>query len=141
MEWKTFLKHRSSLEYVGFARGAWVGDYMDPFTFLNLFYTEKNDSGTGWHDPKFDAMINQANSTLDPQKRYELLAKAEAYMLDAQPIIPLYTNATNFLKKPYVKGLYPNAGTMHAWKYVYIERDQAKWDRGVPDMSKSILAE
>jgi oligopeptide transport system substrate-binding protein len=141
MEWKTFLKHRSGLEYVGFARGAWVGDYMDPFTFLNLFYTEKNDSGTGWHDPKFDAMINQANSTLDPQKRYELLAKAEAYMLDAQPIIPLYTNATNFLKKPYVKGLYPNAGTMHAWKYVYIERDPAKWDRGVPDMSKSILAE
>lgn len=141
MEWKTFLTHRSSLAYEGFARGAWIGDYMDPFTFLNLFYTEKNDSGTGWHDPKFDRMIDEANSTLDPKRRYQLLAEAEAYMLDAQPVIPLYTNATNFLKKPYVKGLYPNAGTMHPWKFVYIERDQSKWDRGVPDMSKSILAE
>ena len=141
MEWKTFLKHRSSLEYQGFARGAWIGDYMDPFTFLNLFYTAKNDSGTGWHDPAYDRMLDEANLTLDPQRRYELLAKAEAYMLENQPIIPLYTNATNFVKKPYVKGLYPNPGTMHPWKYVYIERDQSKWDRGVPDMSKSILAE
>ncbi len=134
MEWKTFLNHRSNLEYKGFARGAWIGDYMDPFTFLNIFYTASNDSGTGWTDPKYDQMLNQANRTVDPQKRYELLAQAEAYMLESQPIIPLYTNATNFMKKPYVKGFYPNPGTMHAWKFVYIERDPSKWDRGMPSM-------
>jgi ABC-type oligopeptide transport system substrate-binding subunit len=65
-----------------------------------------------------------------------LLAKAEAYMLEQQPFIPLDTAATNWVKKPYVKGLYPNPTTMHAWKFVYIERDPAKWDQGVPDMSK-----
>ncbi|MBA3248632.1 MAG: peptide ABC transporter substrate-binding protein, partial [Pyrinomonadaceae bacterium] len=102
---------------------------MDPFTFLNIFYTASNDSGTGWTDPKYDQLLNQANRSADPQKRYELLAKAEAYLLEQQPMIPLYTNATNFLKKPYVKGFYPNPGTMHAWKFVYIERDPSKWDR------------
>ena len=56
-------------------------------------------------------------------------------MLDAQPVIPLLTNATNLMKKPYVKGMYPNPQTLHAWKFVYIERDPAKWDYGVPDMS------
>jgi len=30
--------------------------------------------------------------------------------------------------------LYPNAGSVHAWKFVYIERDAAKWDYGTPSM-------
>ena len=44
-----------------------------------------------------------------------------------QPVIPLYIQGTNWLKKPYVKGMYPNPITMHAWKYVHIEQDSAKW--------------
>jgi hypothetical protein len=44
------------------------------------------------------------------------------------------TQATNWMKKPYVKGLYPNPGTLHAWKFVYIERDTAKWDRDVENI-------
>jgi oligopeptide transport system substrate-binding protein len=136
MEWKTFLVTRNNLEYDSNARGAWVGDYMDPFAFLSLHYGEKNEGATGWHDPKFDAMCDEANRTPDPQKRYELLARAEFYMLDQQPIIPLVTQATNWIKKPYVKGLYPNPGTLHAWKYVYIERDPAKWDTNVENIMK-----
>ena len=65
-----------------------------------------------------------------------MLAKCEAYMLDAAPIIPLLTTATSWMKKPYVKGMYPNPVTLHSWKWVYIERDSAKWDYGTPDMSK-----
>ena len=128
MEMKTFLSHRAKLEYKGFARLGWSADYMDPFTFLNLFYTDGADNATGWSDPKYSALLDEANSTLDPQKRYEILARAEALMLDQQPIIPLMTTATNWLKKPYVKGLYPNAGTLHAWKFVYIEPDPTKWE-------------
>ena len=134
MEWKTFLSARSKLEYKGFARGLWGADYMDPFTFLSLFYTG-GESGTGWLDPKYVAMLDDANRMLDPKKRYELLAQAEKYMLDAQPVIPIDTGATNWVKKPYVKGMYPNAGSLFPWKYVYIERDPSKWDYGVPDMT------
>jgi len=128
MEFKTFLPLRSKLEYKGIAQGVWSADYMDPFTFLNLFYTDGADNATGWSDPKYSRMLDDANRTLDPAKRYELLAKAEAFLLDAQPIIPLMTTATNWVKKPYVKGMYPNAGTLHAWKYVYIEPDSSKWE-------------
>jgi len=63
------------------------------------------------------------------------LAQAEKYMLDAQPVIPIDTGATNWVKKPYVKGMYPNPETLHAWKYVYIEHDPALWDRDVPIMT------
>ena len=40
MEWKTFLDYRAKLEYKGVARTGWVGDYMDPYTFLDLFTHE-----------------------------------------------------------------------------------------------------
>jgi oligopeptide transport system substrate-binding protein len=107
---------------------------MDPFTFLGLFYTGGNN-GTGWVDPKYIAMLDEANRTLDHKKRYELLAKAEAYMLDAQPIIPIATPAVNWVKKPYVKGMYPNPGSLFPWKYIYIERDQSKWDYSTPNLA------
>ena len=135
MEWKTFLSARSKLEYKGFARGLWGADYMDPFTFLSLFYTG-GESGTGWLDPKYVAMLDDANRMLDPKKRYELLAQAEKYMLDAQPVIPIDTGATNWVKKPYVKGMYPNPGSLFAWKYVYLERDKQKWDYSTPSLTE-----
>ncbi|MBV9209959.1 MAG: hypothetical protein JOZ52_04990, partial [Acidobacteria bacterium] len=135
MEWKTFLDMRAKVEYSGFARSGWVGDYMDPFTFLNLFYTPAGDNGTGWWDPKYVALLDEANKELDQQERYKKLAIAEKYLIDAQPVIPLYTAATNWMKKPYVKGMYPNPQTLHPWKFVYIERDPSKWDYGVPNMT------
>ena len=131
MEWKTFLSYRKKLEYAGMARAGWVGDYMDPFTFLNLFYSEKNDSSSGWFDPKYDKMLDDANSELDEMRRFEKLAQAEFMMIQEQPVIPLQTQATNWIKKPYVKGLFPNPGTLHSWKFVYIEKDPSKWDHEV----------
>jgi oligopeptide transport system substrate-binding protein len=136
MEQKTFLAARAKLEYRGISRNGWGADYMDPFTFLGLYYTPAGNNGTGWWDPKYAALLDEANSTGDPQKRFQFLAKAEALALEAQPVIPLMTTSARWLKKPYVKGMYPNPVSLFPWKYVYIERDPAKWDYGVPDMSK-----
>jgi oligopeptide transport system substrate-binding protein len=137
MEFKTYLPLRNTLQYKGFAIGLWGADYLDPYTFLGLLTTAGNN-GTGWIDPKYEAMLDEANRTLDQQQRYHLLAKAEAYLLAAQPIIPIETAAVNFVKKPYVKGMYPNALSMYPWKFVYIERDSEKWDYGVPSMALSV---
>jgi len=136
MEFKTFMNARSRLEYKGFAFGGWSADYMDPFTFLGLFSTAGGDNSSGWFDQKYVDLLDEANRTLDKQKRYELLARAEKYMLDAQPIIPIETPSVNWVKKPYVKGLYPNAASLFPWKFVYIERDPAKWDYGVPKLTE-----
>jgi len=63
------------------------------------------------------------------------LAHAEKYLIDPQPMLPIDTAPVNFVKKPYVKGMYPNAGSLYPWKYVYIERDPSKWDYGTPSMT------
>jgi len=136
MEQKTFLAARSKLEYKGIARTGWSADYMDPFTFLGLYYTPTGNNGTGWWNAKYAALLDEANNTGDGPKRFELFGQAEALALDAQPVMPLATTSARWMKKPYVKGMYPNPVTLHPWKWVYIERDPSKWDHGVPKMSK-----
>ncbi len=135
MEFKTFMPSRAKLEYKGFAIGLWGADFMDPFTFLGLFSTPGGVNGTGWYDLKYVAMLEEANRNLNQAERYQQLAKAEKYLLDNQPVIPIETSSVNFLKKPYVKGMYPNAASLYPWKFVYIERDSAKWDYGVPSLA------
>lgn len=136
MEFKTFLPYRSAVEYSGMVRNGWVGDYMDPFTFLNLFYSPQNDGATGWWDPKYDKMLDDANQQTDEMKRFEMLARAEFYVMQQQIVIPLGTSGTSWMKKPYVKGMYPNPGTLHPWKFVYIERDPNKWTSNIDNIMK-----
>lgn len=131
MEFRAYIPFFKGLEYDGFALFLWSGDYMDPYTFLSLHYGEENEGASGFHDPKYDAMLDEANAELDVAKRYEKLAEAEALLMKQMPIVPLTVAATNWVKKPYVKGLYPNPGTLLPWKFVYIERDSAKWDTNV----------
>jgi ABC-type oligopeptide transport system substrate-binding subunit len=135
MEFKTFMPSRANLEYKGFAIGIWGADYMDPFTFLGLFSTPGGVNGTGWYDLKYVALLDAANRNLNHEERYQQLAKAEKYMLENQPVIPIETSSVNFLKKPYVKGMYPNAASIYPWKFVYIERDTSKWDYGIPSLA------
>jgi ABC-type oligopeptide transport system substrate-binding subunit len=134
MEFKTFLPMRNALQYDGMAQSLWSGDYMDPFTFLGLHYGFPNDGGSGFQDEKYDKMLDEANAELDPQKRYEKMARAEYYVKEQMPATPLTINATNWLKKPFIKGLYPNPGTLHPWKFVYIERDPNKWDKDAKNL-------
>jgi len=47
------------------------------------------------------------------ERRKQLLAEAEQLFLNEQPVIPLTTTLTNWLKKPYIKGMFPNALTLH----------------------------
>lgn len=135
MEFRTYVDIRSKLEYKGFSFGGWSADYMDPFTFLGLYYVAEGDNCTGWWDKKYVDLLDQANRTPDRLKRYQILSEAETYMIEAQPIIPIETAAVNWVKKPYVKGMYPNASSLFPWKFVYIERDPSKWDYGTPKMT------
>lgn len=134
MEFKTFLPYFKSLQYEGFAQFLWSGDYLDPFTFLGLQYGKDNEGGAGFHDLKYDKTLDEANAELDPEKRFEMLARAEFDLMEQLPLVPLTMAATNWMKKPYVKGMYPNPGTLIPWKFVYIERDPSKWDHDVANI-------
>jgi ABC-type oligopeptide transport system substrate-binding subunit len=122
-EWKVYLETLDNLHYEGVARRGWIGDYVDPNTFLDLFVTGSVNNGSGWTDPRYDAMLKEANSTTDPAERVKKLAECEEYLLRAMPFVPIYTYSWFYLRKPYVRGMEANLRDEHPFKYVWIDRD------------------
>ena len=124
-EWGSYLQATTSLQY-DISRRSWIGDYLDPNTFLEMWRTGDGNNRTGWGEPRYDALLKRAAAELDPGKRFALLAEAEALVLDQGIVIPIYHYSTVELLKPYVKGLYQTALDVHPMKTVWIDRDWQK---------------
>ena len=99
---------RARLEYSGVARGGWIGDYMDPFTFLDLFSTTGGDNGTGWCDPSY-VRHAAATPTASPTRASATRCSRapRRMLLDAQPIIPLYTHGHQLAEEAVREGHVP----------------------------------
>ncbi len=90
MEWKVFLDARHKGAFT-VARSGWFGDYGDPTTFLDLFATGNGHNDAGFSDPHYDDQLARAAAERDPERRLDILAEAERYILQEQvPLIPLY---------------------------------------------------
>lgn len=58
-EWQSFLDAARNLDY-DMARAGWIGDYVDPNTFLDMFVTNGGNNQTGWSFPAYDRLIAAA---------------------------------------------------------------------------------
>ncbi len=103
------------------ARFAWVGDYLDPSTFLDLMGSDNGNNQTGWKNAEYDKLLAAANATGDKAKRYEYYQRCEEILVQEAPIAPLYFYARNNLRRPEVKGWYGNLLDNHPLKGVYLE--------------------
>ena len=101
--------------------GDWVGDYLDPTTFLDLWRSDSGNNHTGWGNAEYDALLFSAARTADAATRAQLLQKAEALMLAAAPIVPIYANTHVFLVQPSVRGWHPTLLDHHPYKHVWLE--------------------
>ncbi len=120
-EWKVFVDTASRLTYSGLAKRAWVGDYVDPNSYLDLFVSGSVNNGTGWTDARYDRMLAEANATTDPVLRMKMLAECETTLLRNMPIVPLHNYVWYYLQKPYVRDLEENLLDQHPFKYVWID--------------------
>ena len=98
----------------------WVGDYLDPSTFLDLFRTGNGNNHTGWTSAAYDQLINDALKAGDDAVRYPLYHRAERLLMDEMPIGPLILGRRNYLVRPSVKGWEPNVLDLHPLKGVYL---------------------
>ncbi|MBW2268452.1 MAG: peptide ABC transporter substrate-binding protein [Deltaproteobacteria bacterium] len=82
-EWQSYLASVDAQDY-DIARAGWIGDYMDPNTFLDMFVTDGGNNRTGWSDPAFDALIaaagNSARAGRAPQALLELAPEPAALL-------------------------------------------------------------
>ena len=72
------------------ARRGWIGDYVDPNNFLDLYLTGGGNNNTGFSDPRYDDMILHQAPQAATRERFDIL-RAETLLMEQMPIIPIYT--------------------------------------------------
>ena len=101
--------------------GAWIGDFDDPGTFLDLLQSASGNNYGRYRSAKFDALYAQANQTLDIKARGELLNEAEQVALDDVAVIPSRFLVTQDIVEPYVKGWIPNVRNFNRSRWLWID--------------------
>jgi len=120
-EFASYMQTTTNLRYA-VARRSWIGDYLDPNTFLEPLRTGDGNNRTGWSDPLYDSLLRAAAATVQPARRFAILREAEGRALDAAVFLPIYHYATHELVKPYVRGLHHTALDIHPLTRVWIDR-------------------
>lgn len=121
-ESKTFAEDKANHRYM-IARGNWYADYNDPTTFLDCLATGNGNNDSGYSNPRYDAILAEANTARDPKRRLALLRQAESIIVEEDlPILPVLHYATPIAIKPHVKGLHVNGRLWFPFRYVKVER-------------------
>lgn len=88
-EWQSYLATMRAGDY-DLGRAGWIGDYLDPNTFLDLWVTNGGNNQTGWSHPVYDRLIAAAGDVnryarepfleglAEPERASALLAAAKA---------------------------------------------------------------
>ncbi|MFW5692591.1 MAG: peptide ABC transporter substrate-binding protein [Thermoguttaceae bacterium] len=111
-EWGAYLTSRRQGRYM-VARAGWIGDYVDPNTFLSLFTSDNPQNQSGWSRAEYDRLIQAAQREPDDRRRLELFHAAERIVLDELPMIPIYLYVSQSMVRPYVEGFYRNIQDVH----------------------------
>jgi oligopeptide transport system substrate-binding protein len=102
---------------------AWAADYPDPEDFLSVnFLSDSKQNEAKYNNSQVDALLRQADTTLDQTKRMDLYHQAEQQILDDAAWLPLTFDKDELLVKPYVKGYAPPGLIIPILRYVSIQK-------------------
>jgi peptide/nickel transport system substrate-binding protein/oligopeptide transport system substrate-binding protein len=101
---------------VGFT--TWIGDFADPYTFLQMWRRDSNLNDARYNDADYESLMDRS-MTEDGRKRWETLAEAEKLLLNRGTVLPIsYTPAINIVDIDEIEGWFPNALDIHPFKYL-----------------------
>lgn len=121
-EWTTYLQRQYDADY-DICAGGWIGDYLDPTTFLEMWIKDGGNNNTAWSSKEYEAKLREAENTADAKRRLEILAEAETILVTDLPVIPVYWYTTNYLLRPEVEGWEPLLLNNHPFKFVRLKKN------------------
>ena len=83
----------------------WCPDYRDPMTFLDLLASSNENNSTGWSDPAYNKLIEQANGEPDRAKRVQLFKAAEDIIEEQAPVAVTNLSGGALTAAPQLKGV------------------------------------
>ncbi|HEY3395828.1 MAG TPA: ABC transporter substrate-binding protein, partial [Lacipirellulaceae bacterium] len=119
-EWGSFQDAQQQMNFT-VSRRAWVADYIDPNTYLDMFVTDGENNCTGFSNAEYDKLIAEAAREPDKTKRIEILQSAERLLMEEMPIIPIYYYVSRNMVRPRVRGLYNTLQDMHPLHAIWID--------------------
>ena len=120
-EWKVYLATESAGDYQ-ISRGGWIGDYVDPNNFLDMFLCNGGNNRTGWCNEEYDRLILEvAPSQSSHEQRLKIFQQAETILLEDMPIIPVYTYTSIKLLHPSVRNFDDNILNQAMYKDLYLD--------------------
>lgn len=123
-EAKVYSDTMRRLDYA-VARFAWVGDYLDPSTFIDIMTGDSGNNQTGWKNAEYDRLVEAARSEPSAAKRYAMFQRCEAILAEELPIAPIYYYVRNNLRRPGINGWHGNLLDLHPLKGVSFETASA----------------
>ncbi len=99
---------------------AW-SDINDPIALLQLFQSASPNNHSNWASADFDHEFTAAGQSPTDAERWTHLQNADALLIDALPIIPLYHENQNYLVQPTVRGWEDNSLGWHMLNGVSLE--------------------
>lgn len=117
-EWKVFVANRRQRRVTEVFRGGWIADYDDAGSFLDLFAPGSPLNWSGFADAGYERLLSEARAASDPDARARLRGEAEARLLDAYPIVPLYFYTSKHLVSPRLRGFEPNPLDRHPSRFL-----------------------
>jgi oligopeptide transport system substrate-binding protein len=100
-EWAVFQDTTKNGDF-DIARGGWIGDYLDPLTFLGLLRSDAVYNVANWANDEYDRLLEES-ATASGVERDEMLYKADEISMMEVPYAPIYYYTDPDLIQDYVK--------------------------------------
>jgi peptide/nickel transport system substrate-binding protein/oligopeptide transport system substrate-binding protein len=98
----------------------WIGDFADPYTFLQMWCRDSNLNDARHNDSDYEALIEKSMAE-EGAARWQTLAEAEKLLLARGNVLPIsYSPALNIIDLGEMSGWYPNVLDIHPFKYLAI---------------------
>lgn len=97
-------------------------DVADPTAFLDSFKSDSDMNNSGWSNPKFDALLNEASTVnaTHSKERFKQLKEAEELLTAELATIPLYYGSQAALQNQEVKDVvFHPSGAAVDWKWAH----------------------
>lgn len=121
VDWKVFVPQRKEGNH-DISRDGWIGDYLDPMTFMDILMSDNGNNDCQYKNPEYDKMVAAAKKEPDPAKRMQILHDAEKMLIDRDmALIPVAFYVNDVCIQSYVKNFYRIPTGMYYLKEVVIE--------------------
>jgi len=102
-EWKTMLDTMRQGNF-GVVRSAWIADYNEPSTFLNLMLTGNSGNTSQFSNAEYDKTLDDALTATSKDQVQKDYQHAEDIIAKEVPLIPIYHYVNAKLVKPFIGG-------------------------------------